>query len=75
VIEMLVLTRKKGEAILLGDNIEITIVSVEDGNVKIAINAPKEIAILRKELLKEVTEENKEASQFSIGILESFKSK
>ena len=72
---MLVLTRKKGEAILLGDNIEITIVSLDDGNVKIAISAPREITILRKELLKEVTDENKEASQFDIGALKKLKSK
>ncbi|MGN0026342.1 MAG: carbon storage regulator, partial [Clostridium sp.] len=46
---MLVITRKKGESILIGDDIEITISKVEDGSVKLAINAPKEMTILRKE--------------------------
>jgi len=72
---MLVITRKKGESILLGDDIEITIVKLDDTNVKIAISAPKEITVLRKELLKEVTDENIEASQFDIGILRKLKSK
>ena len=58
---MLVITRKKGESILIGEDIEITVVKSEDGAVKLAINAPKNIRILRKELYKEITEENKSA--------------
>ena len=72
---MLVITRKKGEAILLGDNIEITIVNVADGNVKIAIAAPREVTILRKELIKQVGEENKSAAKFNLEELEGLKSK
>lgn len=56
---MLVITRKKGESILIGEDIEITVVKSEDGAVKLAISAPKNIRILRKELYKEITEENK----------------
>ena len=44
---MLVVTRKKGESILIGDNIEISISSIENGTVKLAINAPKDVQILR----------------------------
>lgn len=55
---MLVIGRRKGESLLIGDNIEITIVKVEDGTVKLSISAPKEITILRKELYKEVLDEN-----------------
>lgn len=58
---MLVIKRKKGESLLIGNDIEITINSVEDGAVKIAINAPRNVTILRKELYKEITEENKNA--------------
>lgn len=72
---MLVITRKKGESILLGDNIEITIVNIDDQNVKIAIAAPREVIILRKELIKQVGEENKSAAQFNIEELEGLKSK
>lgn len=58
---MLVIGRKKGESLLIGDNIEITVLKVEDGNVKIAISAPKDVVILRKELYKAVAEENQKA--------------
>lgn len=58
---MLAVKRKKGESILIGDNIEITIVDIENASVKIAIDAPRNITILRKELYKEIEEENKKA--------------
>lgn len=70
---MLVITRKKGESILIGDNIEITVSKVEDGSVKLAINAPKEMTILRKELFEEVENQNKEASNINMDILKNLK--
>lgn len=70
---MLVITRKKGESILIGDDIEITISKVEDGSVKLAINAPKEMTILRKELFEEVESENKEAINLNKDLLNSLK--
>lgn len=68
---MLVITRKKNESILIGDNIEITVVKVEDGSVRLAISAPKDIKILRRELYDEVMEENKKATEFNIDILKA----
>jgi carbon storage regulator len=59
---MLVLSRKKGETILIGDDIEITIVATANDQVKIGIQAPKNIEILRKELFEEIQDENKAAS-------------
>ena len=59
---MLVLTRKTDDAIVIGDNITITVVSVEGGVVKLGIDAPKEINIIRSELLQEVKNANKAAS-------------
>lgn len=70
---MLVVSRKKGESILIGDDIEITIVRVEEGAVKVAISAPKNIAILRKELYKEVTEENRLAIVNNLEVLKNLK--
>ncbi len=70
---MLVITRKKGESILIGDDIEITVVKVDDGSVKLSIDAPKNITILRKELYKEVTEENRNAVHFDCSILKNIK--
>jgi len=49
----LVLTRRKGESILIGDNIEVTVISVNGGQVKIAIDAPRDINIVRDELIRE----------------------
>lgn len=60
---MLVVKRKIGESIIIGDNIEIKIVKVEDGAVRIAIDAPRDVSVLRKELIEEVKSENKEAVQ------------
>ncbi|AMQ07539.1 carbon storage regulator CsrA [Sporosarcina psychrophila] len=58
---MLVLSRKKGESIWLGDQIEITISEIKGDQVRIAINAPKNVTILRGELRQEVSESNTEA--------------
>ncbi|KUO74766.1 MAG: carbon storage regulator [Clostridia bacterium BRH_c25] len=55
---MLVLTRKSNESILIGDDIEIVIVEVSEDKVKIGINAPRSTKIFRKELLKQVEDEN-----------------
>lgn len=66
---MLVITRKKGESILLGDDIEISISSIDNGTVKLAIKAPREVAILRKELYVEVENENKEAAKIDLGMI------
>lgn len=70
---MLVITRKKGESILIGENVEITIVKVEDGSVKLSINAPRNITILRKELVSQITEENKAAVSKDISVLRTLK--
>lgn len=58
---MLVLSRKLNEKIVIDDQIEITVVGIENGKVQLGIEAPKEIDIMRKELLEDVKEENKEA--------------
>lgn len=58
---MLALTRKKNEAIMINNNIEITILEVRGDQVKIGISAPKEIPVYRKEVYLQIQEENKEA--------------
>lgn len=70
---MLVISRKKGESLLIGEDIEITVVRVDDGAVKLSISAPKNITILRKELYKEVEQENKKAADLNINLLKSIK--
>lgn len=56
---MLVVSRKQGESIIIGENIEIKILEISEGSIKIGIEAPKSVRVLRKELIKEVEEENK----------------
>jgi len=70
---VLIITRKEGESFLIGDNVEITITKVADGNVKIGIEAPREMIILRKELYKEVETENINSAKFDVNLLKSLK--
>ena len=58
---MLILQRKAGESLLIGDGIEITVLSVDSGRVRLAIEAPKSVPILRSEL-KAAAEANREAA-------------
>lgn len=60
--DVLVLTRKKGEAIIIQDNIEITILSVEGDTVKVGISAPKHVDIFREEVYLAIKEANKESA-------------
>jgi len=55
---MLVLTRKKDESIIIGDDIEIVITQIAEDKVKIGIIAPKDKKVFRKELLEDVKSEN-----------------
>ncbi|NFI95841.1 carbon storage regulator CsrA [Clostridium botulinum] len=70
---MLIITRKKDESLMIGDDIEITVLKLEDGSVKLGINAPKETTILRKELCNAVKEENREAMNIDINLLKGLK--
>ncbi len=58
---MLALTRKKNEAIVINNNIEVTILEVKGDQVKIGISAPKEVPVYRKEVYLQIQEANKEA--------------
>lgn len=70
---MLIITRKKGQSIMIGDDIEITVSKFEDGSVKLGIDAPKEMTILRKELYEAVKKENEEAIKININLLKNIR--
>ena len=63
---MLVLTRKKNEAICIGANIEITILDIQGEQIKLGIKAPDHIDVFRKEILDKIKEQNKEALHFDV---------
>ena len=67
---MLVLTRKANEAILIGDDIKITVLSSEADRVKIGIEAPKSLRVYRYETLRKVVLENQTAANVNVNLVE-----
>ena len=59
---MLVLTRKPGEKIFIGDNVSLTVVEVKGDSVRIAVDAPREVKIYRGEIYEAIIAENKAAA-------------
>ena len=66
---MLALSRKKGEALVINNNIEVTVLEVKGDQVKIGISAPKEVPIYRKEVYLQIQDSNKEAMQADLEAL------
>ena len=60
---MLVLSRQRDETIMIGDDIEVTVVDIRGDKVRLGINAPKEISVHRKEVYDAIRRENREAAQ------------
>ena len=58
---MLALTRKKGESIVINNNIEISVLEIRGDQIKIGISAPTDVPIYRKEVYLQIQEETKEA--------------
>ena len=60
---MLALSRKKGEAIVINNNIEITILEIKGEQIKLGISAPKEVPVYRKEVYTQIEDANKAAME------------
>lgn len=60
---MLVLSRQRDETIMIGDDIEITVVDIRGDKVRLGITAPKHVSVHRKEVYEAIKRENREASQ------------
>lgn len=63
---MLVLRRKRNESIMIGDDIELTVIAIEGDQIKIGIDAPKNIDIHRKEVYLDIREQNSAAANIEI---------
>ncbi|MBO4883128.1 MAG: carbon storage regulator CsrA [Lachnospiraceae bacterium] len=62
---MLALSRKKGEALVISNNIEVTILEIKGDQVKIGISAPREVPVYRKEIYLQIQDSNKAATDVS----------
>lgn len=59
---MLVVTRKPNQTIMIGDQIEVVILGIENGQVRVGIRAPRHVEVVRKELLESIQTANQEAA-------------
>lgn len=67
---MLVLSRKTSESILIGDDIKVTVLSIDADRVKIGIEAPRTMRVFRYETIKKVVLENQAAAQVNVNLVE-----
>ena len=65
---MLVLTRKKGESIMIGDQIEVVVLGVEGEQVRLGIRAPQSVQVFRQELYATIKQSNREAMNSSLDL-------
>jgi carbon storage regulator len=64
--DMLVLTRKPGEGIVIGDNVIVKIIEVKGGGIRIGIDAPRETKIYRQEVYDRIRQENIDAANWDV---------
>lgn len=63
---MLILTRKLGESIIVDEDVQISVIEINKNNIKIGINAPKELTIYREEVFLKIKEENAQSSSSGV---------
>ncbi|MDG2017886.1 MAG: carbon storage regulator CsrA [Porticoccaceae bacterium] len=62
---MLILTRRVGETLVIGDDVNVTVLGVRGNQVRIGVNAPKEVAVHREEIYQRIQNENESANSSS----------
>ena len=60
---MLILTRKVNETLMVGDDVSVTVLGIKGGQIRIGINAPREVAVHRQEVYEKVLQERKEVEE------------
>ena len=60
---MLILTRKVNETLMVGDDVSVTVLGIKGGQIRIGINAPREVAVHRQEVYEKVLQERKEVEK------------
>lgn len=66
---MLILARRIGESIVIGDQVEVSIVDIKGDQVKLGINAPRSVPVFRREVYQAIQEENRRAAAAALGEL------
>ena len=72
---MLVLTRKLGQKIVIGETISVTIISIDEHRVQLGIEAPRKIPVYRLEVVEKIQEHNRESSQTKVDVAKTFAQK
>ena len=72
---MLVLTRKLGQKIVIGESISVTVISIDEHRVQIGIEAPRKIPVYRLEVIDKISEHNKVSSTTNVAVAKTFAKK
>jgi carbon storage regulator len=70
-VSLLILTRKVGESVAIGDDIQVSVIEIKGTQVKLGIRAPRDVTVHREEIYLKIQEENKRAAQVSKDVLGS----
>jgi len=63
---MLILTRRSGESLMVGDNVKLTVLAIKGNQVRIGIDAPKDVPVHREEIYQRIQQENNAGSTLSV---------
>ena len=68
---MLILTRRVGETVVIGDNVDVTVLSVKGNQVRLGVKAPREVAVHREEIYERICQEQSEATESPVRVVQA----